>query len=176
MTSNGQREFEKEIRSLDDHQLLRLVAVEASGPEALRIASDELHRRRVDVLSREQYLEQFSAEQVSTSSITDVAPVLPNTRKAFFGWLSLRLFAGGSLFVFAAIFLGILGVNTEYGISGEHVLGLIYYGSLFFCFTCIPTVLLALIGMQRRETPIWPAIASFALSLIPAAFAVWFLL
>src|SRR5882724_9963961 len=66
MTANKQRELEERMHSLDDHTLLRLVAVEAADyrPEALNIARDELRRRHVDVLNREQYWMQFPNERV----------------------------------------------------------------------------------------------------------------
>jgi|SRR6266567_2779584 len=68
MTPNQQRELEEQMHSLDDHTLLRLVAIEASDyrPEALDIACDELGRRRLDVLSREQYWTRFPAEKVGS--------------------------------------------------------------------------------------------------------------
>jgi len=66
MTTSEQRELEQQMQSLDDHALLRLVAVEAFDyrPEALDIARDELRRRHLDILSREQYWTQFPAEKV----------------------------------------------------------------------------------------------------------------
>jgi hypothetical protein len=173
MTSNEQRELEEEMRSLDDHQLLRLVAVEAGDyqPEALRIARDELHRRRVDVLSRDQYWEKFSGEQVSTSRIMNIPPVLPNTRKAVFGWLSLFMSAGlvvGGLFVL----LGVIGHRGESNGMDD-----VLYGVMILGCTGIPAFILSRIGVARRETPRWPAIVSLVMSLVSLALvAIFFLL
>ena len=66
MSSNEQHEIEERMHALDNHALLRLIAVEASDyrPEALNIARDELRRRNLDVLNREQYWNQFPSEQV----------------------------------------------------------------------------------------------------------------
>jgi hypothetical protein len=55
------------MRSLHNHALLRLVAVEAFDyrPEALGIARNELHRRQLAVLNQEQYWVQFPVERVA---------------------------------------------------------------------------------------------------------------
>lgn len=57
------------MRQFDDHALIRLVAVEQSDykPQAIDIARSELHRRRLDVLSAEQYYEQFPLERLLPS-------------------------------------------------------------------------------------------------------------
>ena len=54
------------MRSLDDHGLLRLVAMEAHDyqPEALAIARTELHRRHLEVVSPNEYLARFPAERI----------------------------------------------------------------------------------------------------------------
>jgi hypothetical protein len=57
---------EERMRSLDDHALLRLVAIEAGDyrPEALTIARAELQRRRLDAAPPGQYLERFPQEKI----------------------------------------------------------------------------------------------------------------
>src|SRR5688572_11184505 len=95
MSSNKQRELEERMRALDDHALLRLVAVEAGDyrPEALEIAREELQRRRLVVLSREEYWRQFPAERLGTdgfcatclSQTTDESPGDTTVVNFFFG-------------------------------------------------------------------------------------------
>jgi hypothetical protein len=73
MNATEQKEIEERIRALDDHALLRLVAVEAleyhqrseSLDVGLEIARDELQRRQVGVLSAEQYYRRFPGERKS---------------------------------------------------------------------------------------------------------------
>jgi hypothetical protein len=73
MTLNEQKEIKERMQALDDHALLRLVAVEASDyrPEALEVACDELRRRRLDVLNAEQYWMRFPAERVGTDGFCE---------------------------------------------------------------------------------------------------------
>jgi len=95
MKPNELREIEERMRSLDDHALLRLVGVEASDyrQEALDIAQTELRRRHLDVLSREQYWEQYPSERVAVdgfcaacrSQTTDESPGNTNTVNLIFG-------------------------------------------------------------------------------------------
>jgi len=68
MTPKEQRQIEERMRSLDDHALLRLIAVEAADylPEALVIAREELRRRHLEVLNRDQYWSQFPTERVGS--------------------------------------------------------------------------------------------------------------
>jgi hypothetical protein len=68
MTSNEQREIEERMQTLDNHALLRLVAVEASDyrSEALEIASNELRRRHLDILNAEEYWKQFPLQKVGS--------------------------------------------------------------------------------------------------------------
>jgi|GEM_PF-3589042 len=73
MTSNEEKDIEERIRALNDHGLLRLVAVEASRyqqrPESLeiglKVAHDELRRRHIDVLNADQYFKRFPQERRS---------------------------------------------------------------------------------------------------------------
>jgi hypothetical protein len=95
VTTNEQRELEEQMRSLDDHALLRLVVVEASDyrPEALDIARNELRRRHLDILSREQYWTRFPSERVGgdgfcaacRSQTTDESPGDTSTANFMFG-------------------------------------------------------------------------------------------
>jgi len=64
MTPEGRREVEEHIHELDDGSLRRLVALELSQyqPGAAEIARDELSRRRLPVLSPEEYWTQFRDE------------------------------------------------------------------------------------------------------------------
>jgi hypothetical protein len=66
MTSDEVRQIEQRMQDLDDHALLRLVAVEESDyrSEALDIARAELRRRRLKVLNAEQYWDQFPLERI----------------------------------------------------------------------------------------------------------------
>jgi hypothetical protein len=66
MALNEQREIEEQMRALDDHALLRLLAIEASDyrAEALEIARGELQRRHLDILDAEQYWLQFPSERL----------------------------------------------------------------------------------------------------------------
>ncbi len=65
-TLKEQREIEQRMQALDDHALLRLVAVESSDyrPEALEAARDELRRRCLDILNAEQYWTRFPGERI----------------------------------------------------------------------------------------------------------------
>jgi len=66
MTSRENKAIEEHMQSLDDRALLRVVALEATDyrKEALEIASTELRRRGLNVLSAGQYLSQFPTEKV----------------------------------------------------------------------------------------------------------------
>ena len=59
------------MHALDDHALLRLVAVEASDykPEALEIACDELRRRNLGVLRPEQYWKLFPPKTLTDDNL-----------------------------------------------------------------------------------------------------------
>src|SRR5437868_2590915 len=60
------QEVETHMRSLDDHALLRVIAVEHSEyrPEALEIARAELRRRGRDPISSAEYLNKFPSERI----------------------------------------------------------------------------------------------------------------
>ena len=86
MTPEEYREFEKRTRALDDAGLRRLTVLESSQyrPEVVTIARDELARRRLSVLSPEDYWKQFPAEWMAAlgfcyrcwSETTDESPGL----------------------------------------------------------------------------------------------------
>ncbi len=59
-------EVQRHMEALDDHALLRLVAVEQRDyrPEAIGIACDEIRRRGVAVPSREEYWKRFPSERI----------------------------------------------------------------------------------------------------------------
>jgi hypothetical protein len=69
ISSGDLAEIAERMGRLDDHALIRLVAVEQSDytMQAIDIARNELHRRGLDVLSDEQYYEQFPLERVLPS-------------------------------------------------------------------------------------------------------------
>lgn len=64
MIPEAQRKIEKYMQELDDGTLRRLVAVELSQfePAAVEMARDELRRRRIPILSPEEYWQQFPDE------------------------------------------------------------------------------------------------------------------
>jgi hypothetical protein len=78
------REIEKRMQALDDHDLLRLVALEESQyvSGVLEIARTELRRRGLRVLNAEQYWDQFPLERTGSdgfcarcrSETTDESP------------------------------------------------------------------------------------------------------
>jgi hypothetical protein len=67
MDTNQKSQVENWMHSLDDHALLRVISIEASNyePEALQVAREELHRRKVNILSQEQYLAKFPSEKIA---------------------------------------------------------------------------------------------------------------
>ena len=64
MTPEERRGFEQQMRGLDDTALRRLVVLEESAyrPEVVDIARDELARRKLPLLSLEEYWRQFPEE------------------------------------------------------------------------------------------------------------------
>jgi hypothetical protein len=85
MMKPGERQsIEKHMESLDDHALLRVVAVESGEytPDAIEIATAELQRRRLQPLNQEAYLEEFPTERIQangfcakcSSETTDESP------------------------------------------------------------------------------------------------------
>ena len=74
MSLPNQEEVERHIKSLDDHELLRLVAIENSEyrPESLEIANRELRRRGLVAMNESQYLSQFPAERVGLDGFCEV--------------------------------------------------------------------------------------------------------
>lgn len=83
------------MRSLDNHALLRLVAIEHSDylPEAIDFACDEIEIRGLKVLTAEQYLNLFPAERISSNGFcqkccaqtTDESPGNTQTINLVFG-------------------------------------------------------------------------------------------
>jgi hypothetical protein len=84
MKPSERQTVESHMESLDDHALLRVIAVEAGDytPEAIEIATAELQRRRLEPLDQEAYLEKFPTERIlangfcakCSSQTTDQSP------------------------------------------------------------------------------------------------------
>jgi hypothetical protein len=97
MSLEDLRGIKERMRRIDDHALIRLVAVEQSDykPQAIDIARSELHRRCLDVLSAEQYYDQFPLERLLPSGFcvgchlktTDESPGNTST----FNFVGMRL-------------------------------------------------------------------------------------
>jgi hypothetical protein len=66
MSATEHREAEGHMKTLDDHALLRLVALQqwAWRPEAISIACAELRRRGLPVPTREDYWTRFPTERI----------------------------------------------------------------------------------------------------------------
>jgi hypothetical protein len=58
---------------------------------------------------------------------------------------------------------------------GEGGMAILVVGLFIGGIACIGSLVLALIGLARRENPRWPAITGLALSLLPAAGGVYLL-
>src|ERR1041385_4819285 len=82
--------------------------------------------------------------------------------RSIFGRFSLWLLGAASAVTLVLIAIPFFGSYGEQG-WGFFVLGLGLGGIL-----CIASFVTALIGLTRRESPRWPAITGFVLSLIPA--------
>ena len=67
MTPDERREHEERMRAMDDAALRCLVVLQGSDyrPEVVSIARDELARRRIPVLSPEDYWKQYPQEWVA---------------------------------------------------------------------------------------------------------------
>jgi hypothetical protein len=67
MTPEEWREHEERMRALDDGALRCLVVLEETAyrPEVVGIARDELARRRIPVLSQEEYWKQYPEEWIA---------------------------------------------------------------------------------------------------------------
>lgn len=67
MTPEERRDFEQQMRGLDDASLRRLVILEESAyrPEVVDIARDELARRGLQPLSLENFWRTFPAEWIA---------------------------------------------------------------------------------------------------------------
>ena len=65
-TANQRRDVEERMHALSDHDLLRLLALEAHDytPDALEIARHEIRLRNLEVLDTEEYWTKFPAERV----------------------------------------------------------------------------------------------------------------
>jgi len=86
-----------------------------------------------------------------------------------FGRLSLWVLA------VAAIIAVISFLIPMFGSYGESGMGFIVLGWGFGGIMCITNVLIALIGLARRESPRWPAITGLALSVFPELGGVYLL-
>jgi multisubunit Na+/H+ antiporter MnhB subunit len=93
----------------------------------------------------------------------------PKVRKAAFGALSLLVFAGG-------VGITLLLAAPPSGANGHETMGYAFTGLVVGGFTCILSLLFAIIGLIRRERPRWPAITGLVLSFLPAFGAVSLLL
>jgi hypothetical protein len=95
MTPTEKRTIEEQMRSLDDHTLLRLVAVESFDyrPEALDIARVELRQRKLEILNKEEFWARFPSEEIGLdgfcascrSQTTDESPGNTGTVNFIFG-------------------------------------------------------------------------------------------
>ena len=74
MPSRETVEMDRHVRALDDHALLRLVAVERSDwrPEAIEVACAELQRRGLAVSTREEYCRQFRSMEIGADGFCAV--------------------------------------------------------------------------------------------------------
>jgi hypothetical protein len=74
MSLQNQSEVEKHMQSLDDHALLRVIAIESADyrPEALDIARSELRRRSIAPLATGEYLTRFPEERVGSDGFCAV--------------------------------------------------------------------------------------------------------
>lgn len=79
-----------------------------------------------------------------------------------FGWLSLWVLAAAAVLVVISFLIPMFG---SYGESG---MGFIVLGWGLGGIMCITNVLIALIGLARRESPRWPSITVLLLNVLPA--------
>src|SRR4051794_28459928 len=87
------------------------------------------------------------------------------------------IFGRLSLWVFGfAVFISLLFMLVPFfGSFGERGFGFFVLGIIIGCFACVANVLIALIGLARRESPRWLAVTGLALSVLPALGAVYIL-
>ncbi|MGO8928122.1 MAG: hypothetical protein ACLQU3_14715 [Limisphaerales bacterium] len=90
-------------------------------------------------------------------------------RKATFGALSMLVFAGG-------VGITLLLATPPSGYNGHETMGYALTGLVVGGFACILSLVLATVGLIRRERPRWPSIAGLVLSVLPAFGAVSLLL
>src|SRR3954467_4043612 len=99
-------------------------------------------------------------------------PTLGNTAKqstkATFGRLSLFVF-GGSVAI--ALFFLLTASSSGYGGANGFAYGV--FGLIVGCFACALNIVIAIIGLVRRECPRWPAVTGLVLSLPPALGAIY---
>lgn len=88
-------------------------------------------------------------------------------RQPVFGRLSLWVFC------FAAAVSSAFMLIPFVGSFGESGFGYFALGISTGCFVCAANVGIALIGLARRESPRWPAVAGLALSALPSLGAVY---
>jgi len=88
-------------------------------------------------------------------------------RKAVFGKLSLIAFCVG-------IFAGIATAKAM--ISGTEEMASLGAGLASIAvmlMACIPSLVFAVIGLFRKEKPMWPAVLGFVLSVIPGGLGLY---
>jgi hypothetical protein len=90
-------------------------------------------------------------------------------RQPIFGRLSLWVLAA------AAVIAVISFLIPMFGSYGESGMGFIVLGWGLGGIMCIGNVVVALIGLARRENPRWPAVTGLVLSLLPALGGVYLL-
>jgi len=96
------------------------------------------------------------------------APEEIRTRAPVFGIASLIAFCG-------AVFLGIvLTMSIASQTSDMASFGAIA-GIGFGLIACVVSLVLAMVGTARQETPQWPAVLGFVLSVGPGAVGLWML-
>ncbi|SRR6266566_487055 len=86
-----------------------------------------------------------------------------------FGRLSLWVLGAAAVIVVVSFLIPML---ESYGESG---MGFIVLGLGLGGIMCIANVVIALIGLARRESPRWPAVTGFVLSVLPALGGVYLL-
>jgi hypothetical protein len=82
-------------------------------------------------------------------------------RKATFGTLSLFAF-------FVGILVGVSSAAEMVSGSEEMAsLGAALAGIGFLLLACVPSLVFAVIGLLRKEKPLWPSVTGFVLSIFP---------
>lgn len=91
-------------------------------------------------------------------------------RKAVLGTLSLFAFCVGVLVGIAS--------TMEFASGAEEMasLGAAIAGIGFTLLACVPSLVFATIGILRKESPLWPAVLGFVLSVIPGGIGLYMLM